>query len=145
MIEIGKLTFTGLDELPNIARKLLDHGNAYNVWLFYGEMGAGKTTLIKSICECLKVEDTVNSPTFSLVNEYQTCDSETIYHFDFYRLNNEEEALDIGVEDYFYSGNRCFIEWPTMIPSLLPENALKIEISVDLNNSTRIINLSTHG
>jgi len=102
----------------------------YKIWLFEGEMGAGKTTLIKELCRVLKVTDVVTSPTFSLVNEYFTEQGETIYHFDFYRITKEEEALNIGVEEYLYSGNLCLIEWPSRIPSLIPAKHLKIFLNL---------------
>ena len=107
--------------------------------LFYGQMGVGKTTLIKEICKQLKVLDTVSSPTFSLVNEYQTTENEPVFHFDFYRITNEEEALDIGIEDYFYANNWCFIEWPENIENLLPLDAVAIHLSVLENNQRNIL------
>ncbi len=134
----------GVDDLPRVAKRLLELGKDYPVWLFEGEMGAGKTTLIRAICEELGVEDNVSSPTFSLVNEYLSASGETLYHFDFYRLEDEEEALEIGIEEYFYSGNRCFVEWPSMIPSLLPDDALNIEIEV-VDGGERTITLSVYG
>jgi len=101
-------------------------------------MGAGKTTLIKSLCEYLGVTEPVTSPTFSIVNEYQARDSK-IFHFDFYRLKNETEALDLGYEEYFYSGAYCFIEWPEKIPNLLPEHYIRIKIEVTSDNSRQIV------
>lgn len=97
---------------------------------FYGEMGAGKTTLIKNICNLLKLNEEVSSPTFSLVNEYYSPLVGTLYHFDFYRIKDESEAMDMGVEEYFYSGDICLIEWPEMIPGLIPENYIRVEIKV---------------
>ncbi|WP_333780641.1 tRNA (adenosine(37)-N6)-threonylcarbamoyltransferase complex ATPase subunit type 1 TsaE [Tenacibaculum retecalamus] len=103
-----------LDELTQIAEDIVK--NAQNkVLLFYGDMGVGKTTLIKEICKVLGVEDVAHSPTFSLVNEYQTINNDIVYHFDFYRIEHEEEAYDMGVEDYLYSNNWCLIEWPKML------------------------------
>ena len=103
--------------------------NNRRIWSFEGEMGAGKTTLIKAICNTLGVIDEVSSPTFSLVNEYKTKDGKTIYHFDFYRIKNIEEVYDIGYEDYFFSGNICLIEWPEKIKELLKEeDVYKIKI-----------------
>jgi tRNA threonylcarbamoyladenosine biosynthesis protein TsaE len=93
-------------------------------------MGAGKTTLIKSICKVLGVKDNVSSPTFSLVNEYHTIKGEIVYHFDFYRIKSEEEASDIGVDEYFYSDEYCFVEWPSMIPSLWPDEYVMINIEI---------------
>ncbi|WP_281322185.1 tRNA (adenosine(37)-N6)-threonylcarbamoyltransferase complex ATPase subunit type 1 TsaE [Flavobacterium aestivum] len=114
------ITFS-LDQLEEVTQQILEQ-NPNKVILFNGEMGAGKTTLIKQLCKTLGVEDATSSPTFSLVNEYQTIENKTVYHFDFYRLNQESEALDMGVEDYLYSGNWCFIEWSEKIENLIPEH-----------------------
>jgi tRNA threonylcarbamoyladenosine biosynthesis protein TsaE len=108
-----------------------------------GRMGAGKTTLSKALCSSLKVIDIVQSPTFSLVNEYETESGKTVYHFDFYRITKAEEALNIGIEEYFYSGNQCLIEWPENISELIPDEYLKIEIEVEQNES-RTIKLTKH-
>jgi tRNA threonylcarbamoyladenosine biosynthesis protein TsaE len=117
-----------LSEVDQIADYII--ANASNrVLLFFGEMGVGKTTLIKEICKSLHSDDVISSPTFSLVNEYRTQYDEPIYHFDFYRIDSEEEALDIGVEDYFYSGDWCLIEWPNNIENLLPLGAVEIHLS----------------
>lgn len=113
----------------------------YSIILFSGQMGAGKTTIIKNFCNFIKVVDDIASPTYSLVNEYQSELGETIYHFDFYRIDEEYEALDIGVEEYFNSGNLCLIEWPEKIENLLPESYIKIEIEEE--NGKRKITLST--
>jgi tRNA threonylcarbamoyladenosine biosynthesis protein TsaE len=102
-------------------------------------MGAGKTTLIKSLCECLGTTESITSPTFSIVNEYIGAASQKIYHFDFYRLKNQTEALDMGIEEYFYSDALCFVEWPEKIPDLLPGHYLSIKINVLENNSRQII------
>lgn len=126
-----------LSDLPKVADELLKN-NSSKIILFYGEMGAGKTTFIKEICKKLGVSDTISSPTFSIVNEYLTSSGQTIYHFDFYRLNNESEALDIGTEEYFYSGNLCLIEWPEKINSLLPDNAIKVYLSENSNDTRNI-------
>jgi tRNA threonylcarbamoyladenosine biosynthesis protein TsaE len=115
------------DDLLIAAEKLLAFNN--NVFLFYGDMGAGKTTFIKSICQKLGVDDTVSSPTFSIVNEYVSPEG-PIYHFDFYRLKTETEAMDLGFEEYLYSGNYCFIEWPEKIPNLLPDHAVNVSITI---------------
>ncbi|WP_154855776.1 tRNA (adenosine(37)-N6)-threonylcarbamoyltransferase complex ATPase subunit type 1 TsaE [Cyclobacterium xiamenense] len=117
-----------LDEISKSAELILDLCRDFDVWVFRGEMGAGKTTLIKAICSLLEVEDPVSSPTFALVNEYQTKNAKIIYHFDFYRIEDPVEALDIGVEEYFYSGNYCFVEWAEKIPSFLPDSFAVIEI-----------------
>ena len=108
--------------------------------LFYGEMGVGKTTLIKEICKQLGVLDNISSPTFSLVNEYQTKNNESIFHFDFYRIEEEEEALDMGIDDYFYNNDWCLIEWPENVENLLPLEAVEIHLSV-LEDGQRNIQL----
>ncbi|MEO9485331.1 MAG: tRNA (adenosine(37)-N6)-threonylcarbamoyltransferase complex ATPase subunit type 1 TsaE [Ekhidna sp.] len=118
------------EELQEVARKLISNFGRINVWCFDAEMGAGKTTLTKKICKELGVEDEMSSPTFSIVNEYQTRDGKDIYHFDFYRLKDIEEAIDIGVEDYLFSGNRCLLEWPAIIEPLLPDEYLQISIKL---------------
>lgn len=109
-----------LVELDDVARRLLHEGRDQSVWLFEGDMGAGKTTLIKAICRQLGVVSVVQSPTFGIINEYSTQAGKSVYHFDCYRLRNEAEALDIGVEEYFDSGDYCLIEWPERITSLWP-------------------------
>ncbi len=117
----------GLDNLQEIAARLLELAYKHAIWLFEGEMGAGKTTLIKALCQQLAVTDNVTSPTFSLVNEYRA-EAGPVYHFDFYRVNDLEEALQAGVEEYFYTGNFCFIEWPSVIMPVLPTTYVKIII-----------------
>ncbi len=124
-------------ELVNLAQRIIDDFKNPKIWIFEGEMGAGKTTFIKAICKMLGVSSTVQSPTFSLINEYITDEGEEIYHFDFYRLKTETEALDFGVEEYFYSGNLCLIEWAEKIPNLIPEKFLKIKINQDNNSESR--------
>ena len=124
-------------ELPAVAKKLIQE-IAAPIWLFYGEMGSGKTTLIREILLQLGVADHIQSPTYSLVNEYCDGQENTVYHFDFYRIEQEEEAYDMGIEDYFDSGNRCFIEWPEKIPNLLPENSVEIHIIVTSNLSRKL-------
>ena len=109
-----------IDELENVAQKIIAQ-NPNKVILFNGEMGVGKTTLIKKLCCLLGVEGATSSPTFSLVNEYQTITNQIVYHFDCYRLKSETEALDMGIDEYLYSGNWCFIEWSEKIETLLPE------------------------
>lgn len=128
-----------LFEVDQIAKEIIELITG-KVVLFYGEMGVGKTTLIKEICKSLHTEDVISSPTFSLVNEYRTQNNEPIYHFDFYRIESEEEALDIGVEDYFYSGDWCLIEWPNNIENLLPLDAVEIHLS-HANDGKRSIQL----
>ncbi len=119
-----------IKQLPQIALKIVDLAKNKRNVLFYAEMGAGKTTLIKEIIKQLGVTDNVSSPTFSLVNEYLSDNNETIYHFDFYRIEDETEALDIGIEDYFYKNAWCFIEWPQNIESFLPEDSIVINIEI---------------
>ncbi len=126
-----------LKDLPDIAKKIIETVNG-KILLFNGEIGAGKTTLIKEVVKQLGVEEGANSPTFSLVNEYQTSKKETIYHFDFYRINSEEEAFDIGIEDYFYSDAWCFIEWGNKVENLLPLGIININISVNKDNQRTI-------
>ncbi|AQS93211.1 MULTISPECIES: tRNA (adenosine(37)-N6)-threonylcarbamoyltransferase complex ATPase subunit type 1 TsaE [unclassified Polaribacter] len=128
-----------LDNLPEIATELIKVA-AHKTLLFYGEMGAGKTTLIKQICKVLSVEDNISSPTFSLVNEYQTSSGEKVFHFDFYRITDEEEALDMGIEDYLYNNTWCLIEWPQNVENLLPLDAVEIHLSI-LENGQRNIQL----
>ena len=124
-----------LSEIEAVADRILEQ-TPQKIIVFKGQMGAGKTTFIKALCKKLGVKNATSSPTFSLVNEYYTIDNQIVYHFDFYRIKNEVEALNIGTEDYFYSGNYCLIEWPEKIPNLLPENHAVIEISV-LENQNR--------
>jgi tRNA threonylcarbamoyladenosine biosynthesis protein TsaE len=118
-----------LEEIDTIASQILAT-NPKKVVLFNGEMGVGKTTLIKSLAKNLGVNDVTSSPTFSLVNEYQIIDNQYIYHFDVYRLKNEMEAMDMGIEDYLYSGNWCFIEWPEKIPNCIPDQHATITIEL---------------
>lgn len=122
-IELNNLT-----ELSSAAKALLNFSGEETIFIFEGEMGAGKTTFIKVFCEELGVKDVVSSPTFSIVNEYDAA-GEVIYHFDFYRIKNLQEAYDIGYEEYFYSGHKCLIEWPEKIAELLPENYIKVAIT----------------
>lgn len=116
-------------DLPAIARQITAEIAATPIVAFRAPMGAGKTTLIKSLCSAMGVTDVVNSPTFAIVNEYADADDRPVYHFDFYRLKSVAEAYDMGCEDYFYSGSHCFIEWPEMIEELLPEHRAEIIIT----------------
>ena len=111
------------------------------VYAFYGQMGAGKTTFIKALCKQMGVEDVVNSPTFAIVNVYESGSGEEIYHFDCYRLKNLQEALDLGAEEYLYSGNYCFIEWPEMIENLLPDTTVNIRITPADTGTDRILTI----
>ena len=134
-----EIVFT-LDELELVAQKVIDQQPS-KVILFHGEMGVGKTTLIKPLCTTLGVSSATSSPTFSLVNEYETIDNQVVYHFDFYRLKYEMEALDMGADDYFYSGNWCFIEWAEKIPSLIPDEHAVITIEL-VENGKRHLTLT---
>lgn len=126
-----------LEELPEVAKKILNFAeNLPKVWLFQGEMGAGKTTLIKALGKAIGITDTIQSPTYSLVNEYDSPQAGKVYHFDLYRLKSEIEALDFGIEEYLDSGNFCWIEWAERIPSLLPAQRLLIQIEVQEQNRT---------
>jgi tRNA threonylcarbamoyladenosine biosynthesis protein TsaE len=124
-------------DLEDIATDILRTYPESRVFAFYGSMGAGKTTLIKVLCHKLGVTDIVQSPTFAIINEYLTPVGESIYHFDFYRIKKAEEAMDIGYEDYIYSGSYCFIEWPELIGGLLPADAIKVSIDGDDVRSIR--------
>lgn len=140
-----EFTHIKLDDLSSVVSQIYEIGKLYKVWLFEASMGAGKTTFISKLCEYLAVEDHVSSPTFSLVNEYESSKIGSIYHFDFYRIEEEIEALDIGVEEYFYSGNLCLVEWPEMIPTFLPDSYLKIRISQNTHTTSRDIIITANG
>ncbi|HRG17748.1 MAG TPA: tRNA (adenosine(37)-N6)-threonylcarbamoyltransferase complex ATPase subunit type 1 TsaE [Flavobacterium lutivivi] len=126
-----------IDEINNVAKKIILETNE-KVILFHGNMGVGKTTLIKELAKELGVNDATSSPTFSLVNEYKSTNGEMIYHFDLYRLKSESEALDFGFDEYIYSGNRCFIEWPDKIPNLLPDHYAEIYIQLELDGKRKL-------
>jgi len=126
-----------LDGLESTAVTLLKSFPGMRLFAFFGEMGAGKTTFIKGICKSLGVSENVSSPTFALINEYEDKKGDPVYHFDFYRIENEQEAIDIGVRDYFSSGRYCFIEWPEKILHLLPEETVRVFITIE--NEKRII------
>ncbi len=133
-----QLKINNLSEINIVAKQFIDRIGNEKVFAFYGSMGAGKTTFIKAVCEELGVQETVSSPTFAIINEYKDGEGNSIYHFDFYRIHKLEEAFDFGYEDYFYSGNLCFIEWPELVESLLPENTVKVYIA-ETENGTRTI------
>ena len=123
------LTISSLEDLRSTARTLLDLTEGRRVFAFYAPMGTGKTTFIKAVCEELGVSDVINSPTFSIINEYRSDQTgELIYHFDCYRLNKIEDALNLGVEDYFDSGSLCFIEWPELLEPILPNDTVHVRI-----------------
>ena len=126
------------EELCAVAKMILEKYNS-KIFLFYGEIGVGKTSFIKKFCKELRVSDIVSSPTFSIVNQYSNVNDEIIYHFDFYRTEKKDEVFDIGYEEYLFSSSYCFIEWPEKIEDLLPTNYLKINMKLDDNN--RIINI----
>lgn len=132
------LKIDSINDLPEAADAILETLNGRSIVAFWGEMGAGKTTLIRALCDRLVVTDTVTSPTFALVNEYHTETGSPIYHFDFYRINRIEEVFDFGYEEYFYSGNLCLIEWPEKIEGLLPEETLSVRIRITGDDSRTI-------
>lgn len=133
---MSKISHVGLQELPAAAKTILDSLTNETVIAFYGEMGAGKTTLIKEICRQMGSKDNITSPTFALMNEYRTDSEKKIFHFDFYRIDSVTEAYDMGYEDFFYSGHLCLVEWPEKIKQLLPQNCLTVSITVDNNLRT---------
>lgn len=122
------LTIESLDTINETAQQFINLIGKHTVFAFNGKMGAGKTTFIKAISEVMGVKETVNSPTFSIVNEYEASDGRIIYHFDCYRINKVQEALDLGAEEYLYSGNLCFIEWSENIAPLLPDSIVNVDI-----------------
>ena len=135
-----KIVVNCISELNKISQSIINRIGDKDIICFYGEMGVGKTTLIKVLCEKLGVKDNVSSPTFSIVNEYVLLDGESIFHFDFYRMEKEEEAFDMGYEDYFYNGDLCLIEWPEKVKSIIPEDIMRIDITK--NKDQRIIEIS---
>lgn len=132
------ITFT-LEEIQNVVKQILATPSLKKVITFHAEMGVGKTTLIKEIVKQLGVEGNSSSPTFSLVNEYETNIGETVYHFDLYRLNSEEEAYDMGIDEYFYSGNWCLIEWPEKTPNLIPIDHASISMKLNQDGSRELV------
>ncbi len=139
MIETFEIN--SIDELDNVAREIISKSKPHTFFSLFGEIGAGKTTLIKSFCKHLGVDENVSSPTFSILNEYLRNNGESVYHFDFYRIKSESEAFDLGYENFFYSNNYCFVEWSEKIPHLL--NFPKASIFIESKNGTRSIRLIT--
>lgn len=139
-----EITFeiNNIEELSKVSDSLISLRDKSNIIAFYGNMGAGKTTLIKNLCSKLGVQDEVNSPTFALVNEYQTDTFDSIFHFDFYRIKSLEEVFDIGYEDYFYGDGLCLLEWPELIDPLMPEHFIKVEILLGDTDTSRKIRCS---
>ena len=128
-------------DLPFAGRRLLEHSAGSRIFAFYGSLGAGKTTIIKAICNLLGASDMTSSPSFTLVNEYRTPEGESLYHIDFYRIKNTEEVFDFGLEEYLYGGSYCFMEWPELIEELLPAGTVKVRINVG-KNEERILGIS---
>ncbi len=134
-----EIKIQSLDQIHEAAKEFIAAMGENTVFALYGKMGAGKTTFVKAVCEELGVTDVITSPTFAIVNEYRSEDSgEPMYHFDFYRINKLEEAFDFGYEDYFYSGSRCFIEWPELVEEVLPGETLRISIR-EMDDGARIV------
>ncbi|MCQ2213292.1 MAG: tRNA (adenosine(37)-N6)-threonylcarbamoyltransferase complex ATPase subunit type 1 TsaE [Bacteroidaceae bacterium] len=133
-----EIRINNIDEIAIAAQEFIDQMGDNTIFAFYGKMGAGKTTFIKAVCEALGVTDVINSPTFAIVNEYEAGNGDSIFHFDFYRIKKEQEVLDIGYEDYVYSGCLCFMEWPELIEDLLPEETVKVTIE-EAEDGTRLI------
>ena len=135
-----KLTIHSIEDITPAAQEFIAAMGDNTVFAFYGKMGAGKTTFIKAVCQALGVTDVINSPTFAIVNEYLDGQGSPIYHFDFYRIKRQQEVLDIGYEDYIYSGCVCFMEWPELIEDLLPTDAVRVTITQQ-EDGTRVIEM----
>lgn len=125
-----------LTDIDRVAAEFLEYVKGRNIFALHGSMGVGKTTFVKSVAKCAGISDDVSSPTFAIVNEYRSDKGETLFHFDFYRINDISEALDFGYEEYFYSGKKCFIEWPEKIESLLPADCVHCEF-IELPDGSR--------
>ncbi|MBS1489206.1 MAG: tRNA (adenosine(37)-N6)-threonylcarbamoyltransferase complex ATPase subunit type 1 TsaE [Bacteroidetes bacterium] len=143
-VSIDRERTYSLSGIEPLAKTLLAECSDVNVWLLYGSMGSGKTTLVKAIMKELNPHENVTSPTFSIVNEYVTSDHKPVYHFDYYRINQEQEAFDIGTEEYFDSGYLCLVEWPEKIPTLIPAQYIAISIQIQ-DNQTRTLHYRKHG
>ncbi|NJO01470.1 MAG: tRNA (adenosine(37)-N6)-threonylcarbamoyltransferase complex ATPase subunit type 1 TsaE [Bacteroidia bacterium] len=137
-----KIEYQNLSELDEVAKKIINFAKDIKIWILEGDLGVGKTTLIKAIGKALGVTDTIQSPTYSLVNEYRTDTGEVIYHFDFYRIHNETEVMDMGYEEYFYDDKYCFVEWPSRISSLLPNRY--VQVSIFLHDTYRTVELKKY-
>ncbi|HQW83366.1 MAG TPA: tRNA (adenosine(37)-N6)-threonylcarbamoyltransferase complex ATPase subunit type 1 TsaE [Ferruginibacter sp.] len=132
-----EVNFT-LDTIQEAATAILQSNSSCSVFAFHGELGAGKTTFIHALCKALNVVDTITSPTFSIINQYKTKSGQTIYHMDFYRIKDEAEAINAGVEDCLYSGDKCFVEWPEKAAGILPEKTLHITITLAQDNTRKL-------
>lgn len=135
-----EIHISSLNELAGAARQFVAAMGGRKVFAFYGKMGAGKTTFIKAVCEQLGVTDVINSPTFAIVNEYLDGRGAPVYHFDFYRIKRETEAYDIGFDDYVYSGNVCFLEWPELVEGLLPDDTVRVSVE-EMEDGSRTVRL----
>ena len=133
-----EIKISSIAEINHAAQAFVAAMGKRKVFAFYGKMGAGKTTFIKAVCEALGVEDVINSPTFAIVNEYIDGQGQPIFHFDFYRIKKLQEVLDIGYEDYVYSGHVCFMEWPELIETLLPDDVVKVTIEEGTDGSRTV-------
>ena len=130
-----------LSDIKNAAEQFLAAAGTTSIFAFHGEMGAGKTTFIHALCEGMDVKDTIASPTFSIINQYATNSGKTVYHIDLYRLKDEQEAINTGVEDCLYSGNTCFVEWPEKAPGIFPDDTLHVTIT-SINTNTRKLQIN---
>ena len=136
------ITIKSIDDIATAAQEFISQMGDNKIFAFYGSMGAGKTTFVKALCEAMGVTDTVNSPTFAIVNEYDTPSGRPIYHFDFYRIKRLAEVYDMGYEDYFYGRGLCFIEWPELVEEVLPGDAVKVIIE-EVEDGTRSVRLES--
>jgi tRNA threonylcarbamoyladenosine biosynthesis protein TsaE len=134
-----EIRIKSIEEIAVAAKEFVAAMGERKVFAFYGKMGAGKTTFIKAVCEELGVEDVINSPTFAIVNEYVDGQGDPVYHFDFYRIKNLQEVMDLGYEDYVYSGHVCFMEWPELIENLLPDDAVKVTIEEEIDGGRVLV------